>query len=335
MSKQTPLTRQQFEALITAIDEAFPSNEELELLVGLKLGQRLNRITREGEHKWMVMQVVDWAKARGSKLDDLIAGALNQNSDNLQLLEVARQLGLDEGAAEFEAYVLESAPATDVEVFHAQMRTCERAVCRVEGPKYGTGLLVGPGLVVTNFHVVDTVTNGSDVSITFDYKMKADGNTLQEGTPYKLQPGARWLAASSPQDVLDYALLRVAGSPEKGTVNSQHGAPVRGYLTPKAETLTEGDPLYIIQHPKASPQKFAVGVVNPSPRAPEIPKRHVYYTVNTELGSSGAPCFDALWRPVALHHWGSEEKKINRGVIFSEILNDWKKNEKLFQELKY
>jgi len=247
------------------------------------------------------------------------------------LLAIAQQLGLDEGAAEFEAYVLESAPATDVELFHAQMRTCERAVCRVEGPKYGTGLLVGPGLVVTNYHVVDTVTNGGDVSITFDYKMKADGNTLQEGTKYKLQAGSRWLAASSPRDALDYALLRVAGSPEKGSVNSQQGAPVRGHLIPKAQTLTEGDPLYIIQHPKAEAQKFAVGVVSKT----DLPKHHVYYTVNTELGSSGSPCFDAQWRPVALHHWGSDEKKINRGVIFSEILDDWKKDEKLFQELKY
>lgn len=331
MSKQTPLSLQQFEALITAIDEAFPSDEQLELLVELKLGQRLNNITRQGEHKWMVMKVVDWAKSRGSKLDDLIAGALNQNPDNLALLDVAQQLGLDEGAAQFEALVLESAPATDVEVFHAQMRACERAVCQVEGPKYGTGFLVGPGLVVTNYHVVDTVTDGRDISITFDYKMKADGRTLQEGIKYKLQAGPRWLAATSPRDELDYALLRVAGNPEKGSVNSQQGAPVRGYVTPKAQALAEGDPLYIIQHPRADAQKFAVGVVNKT----DVPKHHVYYTVNTELGSSGAPCFDAQWRPVALHHWGSEEKKLNRGVIFSEILKDWKKNEKLFQELKY
>jgi V8-like Glu-specific endopeptidase len=335
MSKQTPLTREQFAALIDAIDDAIPSNDELELLVELKLGQRLNAITKEGQHKWMVMKVVDWAKARGSKLDDLIAGALNQNPDNLQLLAVAQQLGLDEGAAEFEAFVLESAPATDVEVFHAQMRTCERAVCRVEGPKYGSGFLVGPGLVVTNYHVVDTIINGvaspSAVSIRFDYKMKADGKTLQNGVEYKLQAGSRWLAASSTRDALDYALLRVAGNPERGSVGSQPGAPVREHLIPKAHTFSEGDPLFIIQHPEKNPQKFAVGVVNNT----DLSKHHVYYKVNTEHGSSGAPCFDAEWQLVALHHWGSETKKLNRGVIFSEILEDWKKNEQLLKELGY
>jgi V8-like Glu-specific endopeptidase len=279
----------------------------------------------------MVMNVVDWAMSQGSQLDDLITGAVNQNPYNLELAELAQQFGLDEGAGDFEAYVLESSPAIDIEDFHKQMRTCERAVCRIEGPKFGTGLLVAPGLVVTNHHVVDGVTNGRDVSVTFDYKMKAGGNILQEGTQYKLQAGSRWLAASSPQDALDYALLRVAGNPEKGTVNSQEGAPVRGHVTPKAQTLTEGDILYIIQHPRADTQKFASGVVNKT----DLPKHHVYYTVNTELGSSGAPCFDAQWRPVALHHWGSDEKKINRGVIFSEILDDWKRDEKLFQELKY
>ena len=334
MNGQTSLQPQQLSDLVDAIDLAFPSDEELELLIELKLGVRLNNITRPGQHKWMVLKVVKWAEARGVKLDHLVAGALNQNPDNLQLLTVAQQLGLDEGAAEFEAHVLDSSPATDVEDFHARMRACERAVCRVEGPKYGTGLLVGPGLVVTNYHVVDSLVEGNTprerLVFRFDYKKKANGDDVQDGVEYKLRAGS-CVAASSPRDVLDYALLRVAGSPEKGSVASQPGAPVRGHLIPKEHTFNEGDPLYIIQHPERSPQKYAVGFVKNA----DLPQNRVYYNVNTEPGSSGAPCFNAEWQLVALHHWGSEKQKTNRGVIFSAIVEKWKEDTALSKELGY
>lgn len=323
-----------YEELVKAVAKAFPTQPDLAILVSFKLKTNLNDITPPSQHLHMVMQVVDWAIARGRKLDDLVAGALNQNPDNLRLLAVAEKLELDEGAAKFEAYVLENSPTLDVEDFHTNMRASERAVCRVEGPKYGTGLLVGPGLVVTNYHVVDTAIEGKSspqkIVLRFDYKKKANGTDVQKGTEYQLAGGSKWLAASSPMDKLDYALLRVVGSPEEGYVAGQPGAPTRGYLVPIPYSFQPGDPLYIIQHPEKDPQKYAVGFV----QSTDLPN-YVHYKVNTAGGSSGAPCFNAEWQPVALHHAGIESEKVNRGVAFSAILESWQQDEKLYKELGY
>lgn len=335
MNRPTEMSGEQLDNLTTAIVSAFPDPDEFSLLVESKLGISLDRITRHGIYDWMVMKAIKWADSRGPKLDDLIIGALNRNPENPQLLAVAAQYGLDEGAVGFEAMVLDTAPPQDVEEWRRQMMACERAVCRVEGPKFGTGFLVGPGLVVTNYHVLDTIIEGpakpDQVVLRFDYKMNANGKTVQQGKEYRLVGGRKWLAASSPADKLDYALLRVAGNPEKGTVAGQRSTPVRGTLQPKPYTFTKGDPLNIIQHPEASPLKFAQGYVE----KPKAAKNRVGYKVNTAAGSSGSPCFNSNWEPVALHHWGSATERINHGVLFSAILEEWQKIAKLPEELGY
>jgi hypothetical protein len=274
--------------------------------------------------------VVRWAKAHG-KVDELIAGALNQNPANPDLLAVAEQFGLDEGAGQFERIVIPTVQPADVEDWRAQMMRCERAVCRVEigGQGLGTGFLVGTSLVVTNFHVLEKspgvlIDNPGDVRLRFDYKKKQNGKTVQRGKEYRLVAGARWAAASSPPprnkldgESLDYVLLRVAGSPANEAVASQPGAPQRGFLTPEDYDFQVNDPLFIIQHPKATPLKFAPGSV----RDPAVAANRVAYDVNTDEGSSGSPCFNSDWTLVGLHHWGGENH--NRCVAFSPILRSW------------
>lgn len=314
----------QTEALTEALVAAFPNPDDLDAMVAFKLGVSRYTISEDAVIGSIALRIVKWAEAHGTKLTDLVVGALNQNPDNPELQAVAATLGLDGGAGEFyEKIVLENVPITDVEVWRAQMMASERAVCRVEigGNGIGTGFLVGPSLLITNYHVVDSVIDGPDkpagVTLRFDYKKNADGKTVQKGQPYSLIGGDKWLAASSPIAELDYALLRVQGKPGEDAVAGQAGAPVRGFLTPQAHELKAGDPLFIIQHPNAGYLKFAPGAIDD----PQIATNRVAYTVNTEPGSSGSPCFTSDWTPVALHHWG--DKQHNRGVVFSAILQHW------------
>src|SRR5207248_327893 len=113
----------------------------------------------------------------------------------------------------------------------------------------GTGFLIGSNLVITNYHVVQSVIKEpTALSVLFDFKRAADGKTVQDGVRYKLAAGAQWLAASSPVGGLDYAVLPTAGKPASESVASQPGAPKRGFLTPQAYQFTKGEPLFIIQH---------------------------------------------------------------------------------------
>jgi hypothetical protein len=137
---------------------------------------------------------------------------------------------------------------------------------------------------------------------------------VQEGVTYSLDAAKPVLEASE-ANALDFALLKIDGSPGQQSVASQPGAPARGWLKPVAYEFKVNDPIFIIQHPKASPLKFAPGSVNvPTPTV-----NRVGYTTNTQDGSSGSPCCTADWKVVALHHWGGTDH--NRGVKFSAILD--------------
>lgn len=78
--------------------------------------------------------------------------------------------------------------------------------------------------------------------------------------------------------------------------------------------ISEGDEIFIPQHPKGRPKEFSQDKII----AVEPP--FVYYKADTETGSSGAP---VLWKLnlVAIHQKGSEEQNYNKGVLCSEILS--------------
>jgi hypothetical protein len=188
----------------------------------------------------------------------------------------------------------------------------EKRVCRIEIGKNGagTGFLVGPSAVMTNWHVVRQVLQPetwAKISCRFDYLMLPDGS-VQEGIRIPL--GAKGVMAFSPASdaeltpmpdeppptphQLDYALLHLA----------QPLGDQRGWMTfPEAAIeLPAGSPLIIAQHPLAAPMKLAldtnsiIGLVGNGLR--------LRYHTNTESGSSGSPCFNMDWQLVALHHLG-------------------------------
>jgi V8-like Glu-specific endopeptidase len=237
-------------------------------------------------------------------------------------------------------------PTFDFAVWREKMALVEGRVCRVElnGNAAGTGFLVGPDAVLTNYHVLESVLTGATppetVRCRFDYKILSDGSRL-EGTVVGLHP-TDWKTDASPPSAaertlrpeeppptgeeLDYALVKLARSVANEPVTAKGGteAPRRGWVTvPTFPTaLLAHMPLMIAQYPDGKPLKLAVdtdaviGTVADGNR--------VRYATNTDHGSSGSPVFDMDWKLVALHHLGdpavsSMPARYNQGVPIARI----------------
>lgn len=192
----------------------------------------------------------------------------------------------------------------------------------------GTGFLVGPDLVLTNFHVLEPLYGGQwsadRVRFRFDYTVLADGVVVHPGQTYGLAPDwdvdhSRYSpldlqvdpSGAPGSDELDHALVRLDRAAGDDVVSAgqgaEPGAPARGFLElrPDPHDFLSDPLLSILQHPDGQPLKLAIdtsavlGTVGP----PDRPTR-VRYATLTEPGSSGSPCFDADWNLVALHHSG-------------------------------
>ncbi len=214
----------------------------------------------------------------------------------------------------------------DILTWRRRLGEIEGRVCRIEFPEktaQGTGFLVGPNVALTNYHVVRKIQQGeispSQVVFRFDYKVLDDGVAVHAGTTYRL--AANWLVDWSPYsardtevtpsadprpDELDYAILRVEGTPGEDPVG---GATVpnptpRKWIEVPAEAydFAAQPGLYIVQHPEGKPMQVALdsgAVLGLNGNA-----TRVRYTTTTEPGSSGSPCFGPDWQWVALHHSG-------------------------------
>jgi V8-like Glu-specific endopeptidase len=206
----------------------------------------------------------------------------------------------------------------DIRVWQSRLSEIERRVCRVEleGNAVGTGFLVGPDTVLTNWHVFEAAKNQGKIAglgCRFDYELLPDGK-VQPGQLVMLQAGG--LVDSSPYSVaegtdkpdnplpttaeLDYALLRLASRVGEQQVD---GA-ARGWIAlPKAVLpLTADGPILIVQHPQGTPMKLAMdtqAVIGLNGNGTRI-----NYRTNTDPGSSGSPVFTMDWDLVALHHSG-------------------------------
>jgi hypothetical protein len=325
------------------------------------MNETLANITPPGPFSFVVFSLVNWADQNGRDVE-LIHAMGKDRPRNAKVQQMYKKYGMaiavdvkgvsatatDSADGGLEKIVKPHLSLPDFGLWREKMTSVESRVCRItlNNNAQGTGFLVGPEAVLTNYHVMQPVIDGDvpakAVQCEFDFKLLTDGTTPltavgladdwlldhspyseseAKGTPEKIAPTA---------DELDYALIRLAvpfgSQPWAKSPGSM--APSRGwiYLAADATAIPETMPIIIAQHPRGLPMKLAIdtaGVDKSKGLWLNAAKNRLRYATNTEGGSSGSPCFDFNWRLVALHHYGDpafgHAPAYNQGVPISVV----------------
>jgi len=312
------LKGKQLKAFQEALMSAFPRYVDLQMMMEFELNLGLEQIVAPEDMHTVTYKLIVWCRANGM-LDELLAGALARVPRNPALRKFALEVSLTSDsppAGRLEAMVLQDVPFQDVARWRDRMTKAERCVCRVEIPENsgaGTGFLVGPRVVLTNWHVAKLIQKGGiqphASGVRFDYAAMTNGVAVGGGRFYRFADN--YLIDSSPETELDYAFLRVEGEPGNEPIEAERAA--RGWLTPVHHNFQVGEIPLILQHPLASPLKISAGTIT----AINSLHQRVTYTANTQRGSSGSPVFTLGWDLIALHHYG--EQSGNLGIPLTPI----------------
>ena len=167
----------------------------------------------------------------------------------------------------------------------------------------GTGFLVAPGVLLTNWHVLKTRELAEACSVIFDDEDGLDGDP-KEMKAYRFLPQRLFVNDES----LDYALVEVSPRTNSGTPLSQFGYLRLFEQTGKLDP-TQRQGANIVQHPSGGPKKIAVrdnyfAQVLPDCVDPAKEVNSLFYGTDTLKGSSGAPVCSDQWYVVALHRGG-------------------------------
>lgn len=235
----------------------------------------------------------------------------------------------------------------DLTLLHGALY-CAAAVCRIEfppGEPIGTGALIGPDLLLTNQHVLDSANLLEDARARFDYSLDEAG-VAAAGRVFKFRKD---FYHASPSEEYDYALVKLETAPLAALAPPPESAEAtmtalmragkhRGYLSVAPRFIKDKDRVNVIQHPDGQPMKV---VMTQNYVAGDMTDTRVHYVADTMEGSSGSPVFNRNWEIVALHHSGRPfppdgvagagkrlwkgKFRVNEGVPMRAILADFKK----------
>jgi V8-like Glu-specific endopeptidase len=330
--------------LVNAIVSAYPTQEDLAMMVQFELEENLNAIAGGGNLRQLAFNLVTrWAIPRG-KIYRLIIAAYETNPDNSELKEFYESVVLK------QRFIVDATPIainfgpdinwrgeTDVVQLQSWLkpepdywdvgflkRAIEQSasVCRLEIPSRnirGTGVLITPNKLLTNYHVLqpseedNLESNALNAVLKFGCFTSDDGVETQ-GKSFQLDRIKPILCFSKTEN-LDYVLLQV----EAKITQEKDIKPARW----DAQKLPlEKMGINILQHPEGDSMKLSIsqdgvtGVYQNSGL--------VQYVNKTALGSSGSPCFDENWFLVALHH--AQRAKtfgtIREGILLASIYQE-------------
>jgi hypothetical protein len=244
----------------------------------------------------------------------------------LSLVRLSDSLGYTQlPAGGFQVLInAQGQPYSDPADFRTRLSKLEDCVCRVETAQgYGTGVLIAPDKVLTNYHVIENALIDGQLALPttclFGLRQAGTGTT-----PAKRFDVVRVLAWSPPSnddlhadrwnnnaDELDYAVLELAEA--AGSQPLVDGGELRGSVAMSDGVQAgEDDALLILQHPRGQALKVDLGSVT------AVRPLRMRYNVNTEPGSSGAPVFNRLLQLVAIHHvgidWPQARMPHNQGI---------------------
>lgn len=324
-----------------AFDQMLQNNDE---------NKRLDILTTDSALRTQLFELVLLTQMEGWT-DTLVAWAQKARPDHARIKSIVsdlRMLKSIEADARFvdrslEQTVKARSDTMEMEEWVLGFIQLRSAVCRVEDPRdprkaLGTGFLVAPDLLLTNYHVMENYLGEapqrdiSTLAFRFDYALESTGenygkivsaavdNWLVSEAPYRT-------AANGTVPDLDYALIRLAvpvgndllGGPLVG--EGLAGKVARGWLqlSSLVPVPSDKDVIFIPQHPRGQSMRMAVGTVLAKPDG------HIRYDTETQAGSSGSPCLDATLKLVALHQGSNsdrpKETPYNEGIRIDAIIN--------------
>jgi len=175
-------------------------------------------------------------------------------------------------------------------------RSIGRIVSRLGRRPIGTGFLVSPRLLLTNFHVLRTRADARADLVQFNYVARPDGSS-DAPLEFEFQPDVLFLG--SPIEDLDCALVAVEPINSKGIKLMQFGWTK---LLGRVGKEHPGERVNVIHHPGGATKQVSLR----ENFVALILDRHLHYMTDTAPGSSGSPVFNDEWEVVALHHAGRE-----------------------------
>ncbi len=326
------------------------NKKSLAQMLSIRLNKDLEEYVTDGALRDMVWELLDRTEEEGWTAD-LVREAHRHNPGNQTLTSVYEKFGMmpkyslfhdgaalppteaKPSAAALEKVIMQGNPTLDINPWRIRLSEVEARVCRIDigGRGTGTGFLVGPDTVLTNYHVMEAVIKGtkqlSSVTCLFDFKVLANNQSspgirvplaspqgLLAFSPYSDAEKAGTPEAAAPTaDELDFALLRLARR-----FADEPADRARGFEILPADDIdfAKDQGIIIAQHPNAAPMKLAIDTQ--SVIAVNANATRVRYKTNTEGGSSGSPVYDMEWRLSALHHYGDPSflhPAYNQGVI--------------------
>jgi S1-C subfamily serine protease len=185
-----------------------------------------------------------------------------------------------------------------------------RSVVRIaasfdDGPKYGTGFVIGERRILTNHHVLyQADVSAQSLSAWFDYEADEGGAVPAPAVATGLVATIR---GDRPDDVGIFEVDQLPGE--------------RRPLVFAEQPVTIEAKVAIVQHPLGLPKQVAFHTVV------EQKDGLVHYLTDTEPGSSGSPVLDRRGRVVALHHASKDvriqgrEVPVNEGIAAPRVLS--------------
>jgi Trypsin-like peptidase domain len=220
----------------------------------------------------------------------------------------------------------------------------------VDGAASGSGILIGPHLVLTAWHVVKTLFRpkpggGSEADPDAAPRLQAEfddylafvrpGSALAPNLTSRVKAHKQWCVVFSrchddelqerlPADLTqlegqwDYVVFRL----EKAPGQERRWAS----LDARAAVPRARSPIVVFQHPAGQPMRLGQGeILKPDQAAAAaIPRLRFLHGANTVKGSSGGPCFDTAFMLFGFHQgeWvgAANNGPRNRGIPIEGVI---------------
>jgi hypothetical protein len=178
-----------------------------------------------------------------------------------------------------------------------------KRVCRISiGPSCGTGTIINNKYLLTCHHVISNTEDATDAKLQFNY---VEGTKADEVPTYALNPSAFFYTDAA----LDFTICAVEDSLVKYI---SENAPIP--LKPKSLKFVKD--VQIIQHPNG--QYMQISLIDSKLTGTE--NHCIYYTSDTESGSSGSPVFNEQWEIIGIHT-SAADKDANAGTFINYIFD--------------